>query len=374
MGGPPSALGRTDRAPEISVANPALWARCTLRGGPLIDSFSFMDRGEQLLATLSAHLDRAEVRFSEALHPLEGGYSNEIFRFRLEQPPSPFDQPLVLRLTHDERDTAREGIIENGVAEQGFRAPPVLLRGGSSSAFGRPFLVTPLSPGVSFGETITARTAIGVFRRLPDQLAASMVVLHRVPTEGITARLTAEGWEPDRLDSLAVLADVDDYAEQANSSDLRRRASVLRKNQPSFARPVVCHGDLHPFNLLFEGREVTIILDWELARLADPAYDVGRTLVLLRLAPYPMSRITRSVIQPLATALARGFERRYRERNQLDELNVRWHEALHCLRTLALVEVGATRQSGSRLRRTADVWLPVASRLEHRFAAITKQW
>jgi aminoglycoside phosphotransferase (APT) family kinase protein len=333
-----------------------------------------MDRGEHLLAALRAHLDRAEVRFSEALDPLDGGYSNEIFRFRLEDAPPPFDQPLVLRLTHDERETAREGIIQNGVAEQGFPAPPILLRGGSSSAFGRPFLVTPLSPGVSFNETIRARTAIGAFQRLPDQLAAAMLALHEVPTENITARLTAQGWEPDRLDSLAVLADVDGYAEQANSSDLRRGAAVLRKNQPSFTRPVVCHGDLHPFNLLFEGRDVVTVLDWELARLADRAYDVGRTRVLLGLAPYPMSRITRALIQPLATALARGFERRYRERNPLDEVSVRWHEALHCLRTLAIVEVGASLASGSRLRRTADVWLPVASSLEHRFASITKHW
>ncbi len=294
--------------------------------------------------------------------------------FRLEEAVSPFDQPLVLRLTHDERDTAREGIIEDGVAERGFSAPPVLLRGGSSSPFGRPFLVTPLSPGVAFNETITVRSAIGAFRRLPDQLAAAMLALHRVPTENITARLTAEGWEPDRLDSLAALADIDDYAEQANSSDLRRRAALLRKSQPSFARPVVCHGDLHPFNLLFEGDEFTVVLDWELATVADPAYDVGRTLLLLRQAPYPMSRITRTVIQPLATALARRFERRYRERNPLDDLNVRWHEALHSLRTLAIVEVGATLASGSRLRRTADVWLPVASRLKHRFAEITTQW
>jgi aminoglycoside phosphotransferase (APT) family kinase protein len=116
------------------------------------------------------------------------------------------------------------------------------------------------------------------------------------------------------------------------------------------------------------------VLDWELARLADPAYDVGRTLVLLRLAPYPMSRVTRAVIQPVATGLARGFERRYRERRSIDEFDVRWHEALHCLRTLAIVEVGRSLPEGERLRRTADVWLPVASRLEHRLAAIIKHW
>jgi aminoglycoside phosphotransferase (APT) family kinase protein len=333
-----------------------------------------VDCDEQLLAVLCAHLDRPGLRFTEPLQPLQGGYSNEIFRFRLEDATPPFDQSLVLRLTHDERDTAREGIIENGVAERGFPAPPVLVRGGSSSAFGAPFLITQLSPGVAFDETITARTAIGAFRRLPDQLAAAMLALHKVPTENIAAGLTAEGWEPDRLDSLAVLSDIDDYADQANSPDLRRRAAMLRENQPSFARPVVCHGDLHPFNLLFEGGEVTVVLHWELARLADPAYDVGRTLVLLRQAPYPMSPVTRAVIQPFATGLARGFERRYRASNPLDELSIRWHEALHCLRTLAIVEVGATLASGSRLRRTADVWLPVVSRLERRFAQVAKQW
>lgn len=333
-----------------------------------------MSRDEQLLAVLSAHLDRPGLRFSEPLEPLRGGYSNEILRFRLEHATSPFDQPLVLRLTHDESDTAREGIIENGVAERGFHAPPVLLRGGSSSALGAPFLITPLSPGVVFDETITVRSAIGAFRRLSDQLATTMLALHKVSTENIAARLSAEGWEPNRLDSLATLTDIDDYAEQAHSPDLQRRAATLRENQPSFARPVVCHGDLHPFNLLFEGGEVTVVLDWELARLADPAYDVGRTLVLLRQAPYPMSRVTRAVIQPFATALARAFERRYRAGNQLDDLSVRWHEALHCLRTLAIVDVGATLPSGSRMRRTADVWFPVASRLERRFAQVTKHW
>jgi Phosphotransferase enzyme family len=173
-----------------------------------------VDCDERLLAVLCAHLDRHGLRFTETLQPLQGGYSNEIFRFRLEDATPRFDQPLVLRLTHDERDTAREGIIENGVAERGFPAPPVLVRGGSSSAFGAPFLITQLSPGVAFDETITARTAIGALRRLPDQLAAAMLALHKVPTENIAAGLTAEGWEPDRLDSLAVLADIDDYADQ----------------------------------------------------------------------------------------------------------------------------------------------------------------
>jgi hypothetical protein len=125
------------------------------------------DRGDQLLTELRVHLAIADVRLSEPLQPLAVGYSNEIARFRLQGAPPPFDQPLVLRVTHDPRETAREAIIEDGVAELGCPAPAVLLRGGPSSALGAPFLITALSPGVALDDTITARTAIGAFRRVP---------------------------------------------------------------------------------------------------------------------------------------------------------------------------------------------------------------
>jgi len=334
---------------------------------------SASNRTDQLRAAVRQRLG-VEVQLREPLQPLAGGYSNEIFRFSLDGASPPFDEPLVLRITHDALDTAREVTIEDGVAQEGFPASPVLLHGDASSPFCTPFIITPLAPGVAFDDTITARTAIASFRRLPEQLAATMASLHEVPTERIRVRLTTGGWPPDRLDSLAVLADVDGYAEQIQSPDLKRQTALLRERQPSFGEPVVCHGDLHPFNLLYGAGQVTAVLDWELGRLADPAFDVGRTLVLLRQAPYPMSRATRTAIQPVATWLARRFEQAYRARRPLEEASVRWHEALHCLRTFAIAEVGATLPPGDRLRRTADVWLPCRPRLQRRFVQLTSGW
>jgi aminoglycoside phosphotransferase (APT) family kinase protein len=218
------------------------------------------DRADQLRAAIGHHLG-VEVRLREPLQPLAGGYSNEMFRFSLEGASPPFDQPLVLRITHDEPDTVREATIEDGVAQEGFPAPAVLLHGDASSPFGTPFVITPLAPGVPFDDAITARTAIASFRRFPEQLAATMASLHGVPTERILARLTADGWPPERVDSLAVLADVDGYAAQLRSIDLQRQAMLLRERQPSFGDPVVCHGDLHPFNLLYEAGQVSTVLD-----------------------------------------------------------------------------------------------------------------
>ena len=40
----------------------------------------------------------------------------------------------------------------------------------------------------------------------------------------------------------------------------------------------ICHGDFHPQNLLFDGREITAVLDRPNVLVADPAYDVAATL------------------------------------------------------------------------------------------------
>jgi aminoglycoside phosphotransferase (APT) family kinase protein len=332
------------------------------------------DVAEKLRAAVRDHLGCPELRYAETPQPLVGGYSNPIYRFRLGNAPPPFGAPLVLRLTHDDGDTAREAIVQAAVAERGYQAPAVLLRGSSTSRFGRPFLVTSLMVGCAFDKTLSPRTAIGAFRRLPHQLAAAMSALHDVPTDDMARQLEQEGWPAARLDSLGVLSEVDEHIAEAKVPELRRAAALLREHQPSFSDGVACHGDVHPFNLLFNGRSVAGVLDWELARIADNAFDVGRTVVLLRLAPYPMPRVVRAIIQPAATSLASSFVNSYRRLRPLDEYSLRWHEALHCLRTLAITTVGATRPIGSRLRRTADIWLPVAPRLEHRFAAIAGRW
>lgn len=47
----------------------------------------------------------------------------------------------------------------------------------------------------------------------------------------------------------------------------------------------ICHLDFQPFNVLSDGSEVTGIVDWSNARVADPMLDVARTRVILELAP-----------------------------------------------------------------------------------------
>ncbi len=324
---------------------------------------------QRLLDVLAQELGAA-VAYAEEPVPLAGGFSNEIFRFRLERAPSGFEAPLVLRLAHDDHDVAREAIVQDGVARAGYPAPAVLLH-GPGNGLGAPFIVTPLLPGLEFDKMLGLRTAIPVFRRLPRQLGATMADLHDVPTAPIAAELAHAGWTADRLGSIGVLADVAALAAGLDEPGVAHGIRWLHAHVPEFAPAVVCHGDLHPLNLLFDGERITAVLDWELTRLADPAYDVARTVTLLATAPYPMKQPVRRLVQPIARRLANSFVSHYRTRRSLDDASLRWHEALHALRTLTIALVGQRQPEGNRLRRTADVWLPVAPSLCARFTALT---
>jgi aminoglycoside phosphotransferase (APT) family kinase protein len=324
----------------------------------------------RLRDVLESHLEVSAVEYAEVPISLAGGFSNEIFRFRLRDPAPGFEGPLVLRLVHDDADAAREAIVMHGVSEAGYPAPRVLVH-GPCDGLGRPFIITPLVSGQTFEKMLRPRTAIRVIRRLPDQLAEMMALLHAVPTDSIAEHLAEVGWSRTRLDSLGVLTEVDAYADELRSSSLLQAGKWLHAHAPEFGIAVVCHGDLHPLNALFEGGRIVAVLDWELARLADPAFDVARSAVLLRMAPYPMNRVTRRLVQPFTRRLADSFVRSYRERCSLNDESLQWHEALHSLRILTLALAGARQSPHSRLHRLADVWLPVAPYLSAHLAKIT---
>lgn len=67
------------------------------------------------------------------------------------------------------------------------------------------------------------------------------------------------------------------------------------------------HLDLHPMNVLVQGREVTAVLDWANARPGDPRADLARTASILRFAPLPAGTLAPSVRRLLAVGWRRGY-------------------------------------------------------------------
>ena len=90
---------------------------------------------------------------------------------------------------------------------------------------------------------------------------------------------------------------------------------LVAHRPPERARPVICHGDLHPGNLLVEGDRLTGVLDYTVTTLAEPALDVGYTAMSLHIAPIdapaPVQRIAARFARERAGARgsARGSNR-----------------------------------------------------------------
>ena len=63
-----------------------------------------------------------------------------------------------------------------------------------------------------------------------------------------------------------------------NSSPSPKLAVImawLRANAPDSPVTTLVHGDFKPGNVLMEGDQVTVVLDWETAHLGDPHEDLG---------------------------------------------------------------------------------------------------
>ncbi|WHM41323.1 aminoglycoside phosphotransferase family protein [Streptomyces sp. BPTC-684] len=62
--------------------------------------------------------------------------------------------------------------------------------------------------------------------------------------------------------------------------DAHRLRDILGRHQVSERRSVLLHGDLNPWNLVIDGAGGLTLIDWELAMVGDPLYDLVRHLHL----------------------------------------------------------------------------------------------
>lgn len=108
---------------------------------------------------------------------------------------------------------------------------------------------------------------------------------------------------------------------------------------------MVCHGDLHPFNLLVDDVGATTVLDWTGAILAEPAFDVAYTSMLLTSPPLAAPRPLAGIIGRVGANLSRHFVAGYQAlAPDADLSNLDWYRALHGARMLIeLASIQATR-------------------------------
>jgi aminoglycoside phosphotransferase (APT) family kinase protein len=310
-----------------------------------------------LVHHLRLALDAPGLELAEPPAPLSGGFDTEIFAFALRGAPAGFEGPLVLRLLrghHDPAMIAREQAAQNAAAAQGYPAPPVLLAVTDPAPLGAPFAIMPRAPGVPLLSRVVGMAGV---------LARAQLRLHALQLGALHL----------------VLPDLDGYLarqarriEVASLDGLRPLLAWLRDRRPPPAPAVICHGDFHPQNVLVQGREVTAVLDWPNVVLAEPAFDVASTLIILKLVPAGLAvpGPLRWLAQAGQRLLARRYLVSYRRGRPIEPDRLAYHEVAAALR--AIVRGGEVQRHARRgLPMTALDRSPYVARLLAHVARIT---
>jgi aminoglycoside phosphotransferase (APT) family kinase protein len=311
-GGPEDGLGQAfmimDRAP----------------GGPLLaglDGVGAVTSGAGLLRRIPDVLAGAMVR----LHALD---------------PDLVRGELVAAASADPDGTVVPGgtIMSSGVAVAGRAAVPGV----------------PDVPGAAGGGPVAATAGLG------GRGAAG-----GVPAGGLPDRV---GYAPVTVPGL--ISGLAGHADEFGRTDLAGAARWLAAHPPAPAPDVICHGDLHPFNLLADGDRITV-LDWSTTLIAPPAHDVGFTSLLLSEPPLDVPGWARPAVRALGRLLAGRFVRRYQRAAgvRIGAGELRYHQAVVCLR--ALTEVAGWVHQGTAAERSGHPWLISGAAFARRLSQLT---
>jgi aminoglycoside phosphotransferase (APT) family kinase protein len=328
---------------------------------------------ERLLAVLRTATGNPRLDFAAPPEPLTGGFWAQLLAFRLTGDPVSFDGDLVARVMPDPAVARKETLVQAEVARSGFPTPKVRAAGGPEDGLGRAFMVMDRAPGTPLLNGLGGATALTRLPRLattiPETLAATMSELHRLDPGPLRSQLEAGLAVATTVTGL--LEHLRALSEACGRADLAGAARWLAANPPPSAPQVICHGDLHPFNLLAGAGGAVTVLDWSAALLGPRAYDVAFTTVTLTDPPLAMPAPLRPAAGAAGRMLSRRFEHRYRRHSgiAIDQGSLRWHQALVRLRALVEVAGWDTRE---RNQRRGHPWLVSGPAFASRLSRFTR--
>jgi aminoglycoside phosphotransferase (APT) family kinase protein len=277
---------------------------------------------------------------------LTGGFWASMYRLELAGQPAGIPSNVVFRVAPDRAMGAKELAVQRCVADVGYPTPRVRLSAVDDADFDGVWSVMDFSTGVpplgNLNGLAALRTARRLFAQLPVQLAHTMAELHRIDANVVSSSVKSA--------APSVAWTVDDVLEHfvagANGLDRQDLVAAVRElveRRPPPGDTVVCHGDLHPFNLLVDARGSVTVVDWTAAICADPAFDVAYTSMLLANPPLAAPRPLNHLLHATGRRLARRFVNAYIAESAssggADLSNLDWYRALHGTRIL--IEISA---------------------------------
>ncbi len=326
----------------------------------------------RLLDVLRSATGRPWLAYASEPVSLTGGFWAELVAFSLADPPPEWPGDLVARVMPDAALARKETIIQGAAAAAGYPTPVIRASGGPETGLGRAFMVMDLAAGAPLLGGLTAASALPAMlhraTQIPDVLASAMADLHALDPGSIRDQLSSLADLPVTLPGMLHM--MRDAAAGWQRADLARAAGWLIDHPSSPAPDVICHGDLHPFNVLSAAGRLTV-LDWSASLLAPRAYDVAFTTSMLSEPPLTVPAPLMPLVRLAGRLLARRFIRRYEAHAAVavDHEEVRWHRAVVALR--ALTEVAGWVHEGDLEARAGHPWLACGPALAEHLTAVT---
>jgi aminoglycoside phosphotransferase (APT) family kinase protein len=297
---------------------------------------------DDLLRVMSAHAGSPQA-FARSPAPISGGYWAAIYGFELDDPPAGSSGRLVLRVMPNASSARIETIVHRSVVEQGYPTPRVLLD-GFDEGLGGAFIVMERVEGAQLLEGLRLGGALlslpKILRRIARQLSVASVRLHDLDPQPVRVALEEAGIDPDTLGPQARLGEIRAVA-RTTSVGLDGVLAWLENRRPPFTPAVVCHGDIHPFNMLVGDDDSFNLLDWTNGCLCRREYDVGCTAALLHCAPIAVPRLAEGALRAVTGSLAHRFVDMYRKLAPINLDVVEWFETLQYARCIAAVASAA---------------------------------
>ncbi len=303
---------------------------------------------DETVAEILSSAIGAPVDLARSPYRLGGGFWAQIWAVDLTGAPHPFDQPLVLRVMPDRIASLRETVVQKTIADTGFRTPRAHAS-GVTPGHGEAYIVM---------QRITGQTPLGGLRLGPELLKLP-ALLRRLPTMLATTANTLHAIDPDILRTAFVDAGIDQptaghpfrpgldrAVRDCPTAGFGEFVRWLDDNKPEPRPEVICHGDLHPLNVVIDDHDATWLLDWTTATVAPKEMDIGLTAGLLRCAPIAVPRPLSPIVAWLTNRLAEAFINEVAANAAIDRAAVNWWEALQHGRCLAELAHGRLHADG----------------------------
>jgi aminoglycoside phosphotransferase (APT) family kinase protein len=324
-----------------------------------------------VLAHLRRQFDVPELRLDRPPQRLSGGFWAEMWALTTESGmKTDLPRRVVLRLAPDANHAAWETVFQASVAEQGYPTPTVRASDFTLSGGNRAWCVMDHAEGSSLLGDLSGVGALAALprlvRKLPDTLARAAANLHRLDPEPVENALGRTTNRTIGIDGL-----LDYYQARAHELDdvpLQRALQRLVASRPDSTLRVVCHGDLHPFNILTSSDGQITVLDWTVGQIAHPAYDLAFTHLLLANPPLDAPKPLRPIINAAARRIAARFLTTYRTigPHPVDDATLDWYRRLQGCRIL--FDLADWRAAGELEAHRGHPWFALESSVLRLFA------